>query len=190
MSTVEKITQLSHRIFNTSTNEQNTSRTSNPFAASNFQKNILTEDVFESSKAKESKNVSFTGNLSASSKRIYSTFVGSLSDLGNKFAEGIESIVALGRSVKESIINTWNKIQEFGNKEVRIDLEGAKSILNKEVGSFDGMKQALSMDVTSLFVKPKEREIMKMSKMDPHAEVKPMFAEAVAALESDMVMVA
>ena len=190
MSTVEKITQLSHRIFNTSMNEQNTTRTSNPFAASNFQKNILTEDVFESSKAKESKKVSFTGNLSAGSKRIYSTFVGSLSDLGNRFAEGIENIVALGRSLKEGFVNAWNKIQEIGSKEVHIDMEGAKSILNKEVGSFDGMKKALSMDVTSLFVKPKEREIMKLSKMDPHTEVKPMLTEALAALEADMVMVA
>ena len=52
MTAIEKINQLSHRIFNTSKNEQNTSRTSNPFAASNFQKNILTEDVFVSSKTK------------------------------------------------------------------------------------------------------------------------------------------
>ena len=183
MSTVEKITQLSHRIFNTSTNEQNTSRVSNPFAASNFQKNILTEDVFESSKAKEAKNVSFAGNITAGSKRIYSTFVGSLSDLGNKFYEGIENIVAFGRSVKEGIVNAWNKIQEFGNKE--ISFEGAKNILNKEV-SFEGAKNVLLMDVSSLFVKPKEREIMKMAKMDPHTEVKPMLKEALSALEADM----
>ena len=52
MSTIEKITQLSHRIFNTSVSEKNVARNSNPFAASNFQKNILTEDVFESSKKK------------------------------------------------------------------------------------------------------------------------------------------
>ncbi len=187
MSTVEKITQLSHRIFNTSVNEQNTSRTSNPFAASNFQKNILTEDVFEPSKAKEAKNVSFTGNLSASSKRIYSTFVGSLSDLGNKFYEGIESIVAFGKSVRDGIVNTWNKIQEIGNKE--ISLEGAKNILNKEV-SFEGAKNMLSMDITSLFAKPKEREIAKMAKMDPHSEVKPMLSEALSALEADMVAAA
>lgn len=50
MSAIERINQLSHRIFNTSVTEQNVARTSNPFAASNFQKNILTEDVFESSK--------------------------------------------------------------------------------------------------------------------------------------------
>ncbi len=38
MSTIERLNQFSHRIFNTSQNEQSTSRTSNPFAASNFQK--------------------------------------------------------------------------------------------------------------------------------------------------------
>ncbi len=183
MSTVEKITQLSHRIFNTSANEQNTSRTSNPFAVSNFQKNILTEDVFESSKAKEAKNVSFTGNLSAGSKRIYSTFVGSLSDLGSKFYEGIENIVAFSRKVWDGVVNTWNKIQEIGNKE--INLEGAKNVLNKEI-SLDGAKNVLSMDITSLFAKPKEREIAKMAKMDPHSEVKPMLKEALSALEADM----
>ena len=50
MTAIERINQLSHRIFNTSKSEQQTSRTSNPFAASNFQKNILTEDVFENLK--------------------------------------------------------------------------------------------------------------------------------------------
>ena len=45
MSTVQKLSQLSHRIFNTSVTEKTVARQSNPFAASNFQKNILTEDV-------------------------------------------------------------------------------------------------------------------------------------------------
>ena len=57
MSAIEKINQLSHRIFNTSVTEQNVARSSNPFAASNFQKNILTEDVFESSNEKEKNKV-------------------------------------------------------------------------------------------------------------------------------------
>ena len=85
MSAIEKINQLSHRIFNTSVTEQNVARTSNPFAASNFQKNILTEDVFESSKKKEENKISFTGNLTAHSKRVYSTFVGSINDFGSRF---------------------------------------------------------------------------------------------------------
>ncbi len=183
MSTIERLNQFSHRIFNTSQNEQSTSRTSNPFAASNFQKNILTEDVFESSKAKQNDKVSFTGNLTASSKRIYSTFVGSINDMGSKFYEGIESIKAIYGRVKDSVINTWNKIQEIGNKEVNvnINLDGAKELLTKEYHI---------KDIASAIVGGKNREITRMSKMDPHSEVKPMFQQALEALEADMVMVA
>ena len=170
MSTVQKLTQLSHRIFNTSVTEQNVARTSNPFAASNFQKNILTEDVFESSKKDEKKNISFTGNLTASSKRIYSTFVGSINDFGNKFIEGMEAIKAFGIRMKDSLVNTWNKIHELGNKEV----------------SFDGAKELLSKDITSFFVSSHKKQIDKMAKMDPHSEIKPMFKESLAALEADM----
>lgn len=170
MSTIERLNQFSHRIFNTSKNEQNTSRSSNPFAVSNFQKNILTEDVFVSSKAKQNDKVSFTGNLTASSKRIYSTFVGSINDFGNKFYEGIESIKVLGMKIKDSLVNTWSKIQELGNTEIKLD----------------GAKEVLSRDIKTFFVNSNEREISKMSKMDPHMEVKPMFREALSALEAEM----
>ena len=174
MSAIEKINQLSHRIFNTSVTEQNVARTSNPFAASNFQKNILTEDVFESSKKKEENKISFTGNLTAHSKRVYSTFVGSINDFGSRIYEVIQSLVSLGNKMKEGIVNTWNKIHELGQKEV--SLEGAKDILSRDISSF--------------FVNGREREISKMSKMDPISEIKPMFSEALSALEADMVMVA
>lgn len=170
MSAIEKINQLSHRIFNTSVTEQNVARSSNPFAASNFQKNILTEDVFESSKKDEKKDVSFTGNLTASSKRIYSTFVGSINDFGNKFYEGLESIKALGAKMKEGLVTAWNKIHELGNKEV--SLEGAKDVLTRDISTF--------------FVSGRDKQIAKMAKMDPHTEIKPMLTESLAALEADM----
>lgn len=162
MSTIERLNQFSHRIFNTSKNEQSTSRNSNPFAVSNFQKNILTEDVFVSNKAKQNDKVSFTGNLTASSKRIYSTFVGSINDFGNKFYEGIESIKAVGMKIKDSLVNTWSKIQEIGNTEVNLD----------------GLK--------TLFVNGHDREVSRLSKMDPHMEVKPMLIEALSELEAGM----
>lgn len=168
MSTVQKLTQLSHRIFNTSVTEKSVARHSNPFAASNFQKNILTEDVFESSASKSKLNLN--DKITASSKRIYSTFVGSINDFGNKFYEGIESIKAFGMRMKDSIVNTWNKIHEIGNREV----------------SFDGAKEVLSKDITSFFINKHDREINKLSKMDPHMEVKPMLKEAISALEADM----
>lgn len=171
MSTVQKLSQLSHRIFNTSVTEKNVARQSNPFAASNFQKNILTEDVFESSAGKSKLNLD--NKLTAGSKRIYSLFVGSISDFGNKFYEGIESIKAFGARMKDGIVNTWNKINEIGNREVTIDLSGAKDVLSR--------------DITSFFVNGHDREISKLSKMDPHSEIKPMFKESLAALEADMV---
>jgi len=191
MSTVERISQFSHRIFSTSKTEQSTSRTSNPFAASNFQKNILTEDVFESSQKNNADKVSFTGNLTASSKRIYSTFVGSLNDFGNKFYEGIESIVEFGNRMKNGLVNAWNKIQEIGSREVSMEasITKVKDVLMKE-RSLDGAKKILNADITSFFVNPKEREITKLSKMDPVTEVKPMLTEALSALEADMVKVA
>ena len=102
MSTVQKLSQLSHRIFNTSVTEKTVARQSNPFAASNFQKNILTEDVFESSASKS--NLKMNDKITASSKRIYSMFVGSISDFGNKFYEGIESIKAVTEWKKVSLI--------------------------------------------------------------------------------------
>lgn len=74
--------------------------------------------------------------------------------------------------MKDSLVNTWNKIHELGNKEVTLDLEGAKNVLTR--------------DITSFFVNSHDREISKMSKMDPHSEIKPMFKESLAALEADM----
>ena len=216
MSTVERISQLSHRIFNTSLNEKQVARSSNlnPFVASNFQKNILTEDVYESS-SKKDKNVSFQGNLmNSGSKRIYSTFVGSISNFGSRLAAGIESIIAFGRRMKDNVVNTWRAISEIGNTEVTMDgvknllnkeigsFDGVRNILNKEVGSFDGIKDALTKersmedvkyvltaDIKDIFGKSKDREISRLSKMDP-LEVKPMLANAIHALENDMVMVA
>ncbi len=76
--------------------------------------------------------------------------------------------------MKEGIVNTWNKIHELGQKEV--SLEGAKDVLSRDIKTF--------------FINGQEREISKMSKMDPISEVKPMFSEALSALEADMVMAA
>jgi hypothetical protein len=76
--------------------------------------------------------------------------------------------------MKEGIVNTWNKINEIGQTEIRLD----------------GAKELLSRDITSFFLGGKEREISKMSKMNPHLEVKPMLVDALSALEADMAIVA
>ena len=177
MSTIERIGQLSHRIFNTTTNEQNVRRDSNPFAKSNFQKNILTEDVFESSK----KNVvSFTGlnnGITQGTKRIYSTFVGSIANLGKRFYDGIESIKEFGNRMKEGVVNVFNKAVEIGNTEIHIG-EGFKSGYN-----------IIKENVAGL-VNTRGREVARMAKLDPHTEVKPMLVQSIKALEESMTQAA
>lgn len=173
MSTIEKINQLSHRIFNTTLTEKTVARTSNPFAKSNFQKNILTEDVFESSN-KKTDHTNFTGNITAGTKRIYSTFVGSLTDFGSRIQDGIQAINEFGVRMKDYIVNAWNKVYEIGNKEIHLD----------------GVKNVLNADVTAIFGKSHEKEISRLAKMDPHSEVKPMLSEYLKALENDLVVAA
>ncbi|MBR1424831.1 hypothetical protein IJ579_04635 [bacterium] len=177
MSTVEKISMLRSRIFNSTRTENEVARNSNrtdSFAKSNFQKNILMEDVFQSSKNHNSDKISFTGKLNAGSKRIYSTLVGSISNFGSKIQEGIEAINAFGTRMKNSIVNTWHKISEYGSREIR----------------FDGLKNVLTADISTLFGKSHEREVIKLAKLDPVTEVKPMLTEALAALEADMLKAA
>ncbi len=177
MSTVDRVSQWSHRIFNTSLTETKVRRESNPFAQSNFQKNILMEDVFESSS--KSKSVSFTGlGISQSTKRIYSTFVGSINDFGKRFYEGIKEF---GLRIKSGIVSAWNKVSEIANTEVHIT-EGLKQ-------GYEGVKNILNYDMGSI-INSRGREIAKMSKMEPHTQVKPMFSQALKALETDLVQAA
>ncbi len=172
---INKISSWTNRIFNNTLTENNVRRDSyNPFKKSNFQKNILMEDVFQSSKNHSSEKLNFSGKLNAGSKRIYSTFVGSITNFGNKIQEGIEAINAFGTRMKNNIVNTWHKINEIGSREIKLD--GVKSVLN--------------YDMANLFGKSHEREIAKMAKLDPHTEVKPMLTEALSALEADLAIAA
>ena len=171
---MDRINQLRQRLFNSTKNEENVARSSNPisggsnpFFTSRFQKNILMEgDVFVSNAHK----VNNKYNISESTKRMCSALVGSISDFGKRISDGIESIKQFGSRVKSSVTSAWNKLSEIGNTEIRL---GA-------VGDF------LSQDVTKLFGHSKEREIAKMAKLDPVTEVKPMFAQALSALEKDL----
>lgn len=181
MLSVDKVSQLSHRIFNTSKTEQNIARGSNPFAKSNFQKNILTEDVFESS---NKQNVTFTGlndKIAKGTKRIYSTFVGSINNFGKRFYDGLESIKEFCHSFKNSVSSVWNKIQEVGSTEVNI-IEGLKQ-------GYKWTKSVLSYDMGQL-VNTRERQVAKMAKLDPHTEVKPMLIDSIEALAAEIAQAA
>lgn len=181
MSTIERIGQLSHRIFNTTANEQNVRRESNPFAKSNFQKNVLTADVLELSSKKN--EVSFTGaaKITQGTKRIYSMFVSSISNLGKKFYEGVESIKEFGARMLESATNVFKKVKEIANTEIHVG-EGIKK-------GYNYVKDKLSMDVSDL-VNTRSHHISKMSKMDPQTEIKPLLVEGIKALEEHMLQAA
>lgn len=181
MLSVDKVSQLSHRIFNTSKTEENIARGSNPFAKSNFQKNILTEDVFESS---SKQNVTFTGlndKIAQSTKRIYSTFVGSINNFGKKFYDGIESIKEFGNWIKGGISGAWNKIQEIGNTEIDIT-SGIKH-------GYEYVKNVLTYDMGELF-NSRGKQVARMAKMDPHTEVKPMLIDSIEALAAEIAQAA
>lgn len=171
MSTIEKVSRWSHRIFNTTANEQNVCRSSNPFAKSNFQKNILMEDVFESN---TTKTTGLTGGISQGTKRIYSTFVGSINDFGKKFSESIKDF---GLRMKNGVVGAWNKMCEIGNIEIH-PVEGLKN-------GYNAVKDVLATDMGKLF-NTREKQVAAMAKLDPHSEVKPMLSDAIRALEEEI----
>ena len=98
------IPSIRERLFNTSKHEQTTQRnSSNPFAANSFKGNVLTADVFESS-TKQNNQIAFTGKLKASA------LVGSISGIGERFQNIINSVAAFGHKIKENVVNGWNKL--------------------------------------------------------------------------------
>lgn len=127
------IPSIRERLFNTSKHETSTQRnSSNPFAASSFKGNVLTADVFESSSKKSNNNINFTGKLKASA------LVGSISGIGERFQNMINSVVAFGNRVKESVVNGWNKLNN-----IEISFTPAKE---KAISMYNSVKEkAISM---------------------------------------------
>jgi len=101
------ISGISQRIFNTTKHENTVARSTNPFAASSFKGNVLTADVFESSV--KNNQPAFTGKT----KLMASALVGNISNLGSRINAGIESVVAFGNRMKESVVNIWNRIDSI-----------------------------------------------------------------------------
>ena len=133
------IPSIRARIFNTSKHESSTQRNSNstnPFAASSFKGNVLTADVFESSNNKNDNNINFTGKLKASA------LVGSISGIGEKFQNMINSVVAFGNRIKDNVVNGWNKLNN-----IQISFTPAK---DKAVSMFNSVKDTLNTSVSDL----------------------------------------
>ena len=165
------IAKIGQRIFNTKKKKKTVARSSNPFAASSFKGNVLTADVFESSKQ---------ATAQAKDKLTYSTLVGSLANIGNRFQQGIESVIAFGNRMKEGITNFWNMM-----KTTEVSFEPAKKALNTEI-TFDPVKKAMGTAAESIkenfsriFDKvPTAKQISQM----PIAEIRPMLINEEAAL--------
>jgi hypothetical protein len=143
------IPAIRERLFNTSKHEQMTQRnSSNPFAVSSFKGNVLTADVFESS-SKQNSQPAFTGKLKASA------LVGSISGIGEKFQNIINSAIQFGVKAKNSVVNGWNKLN---NIEVSFDL------MSPMKGLYESAKGACQSAKKVLFEKHQFSDLISNSK--------------------------
>lgn len=160
------IPSIRERLFNTSKHEQTTQRNSNstnPFAASSFKGNVLTADVFESS-SKKADQPSFTGKLKASA------LVGSISGIGEKFHNMIESAKAFGNRMKKWL----NRLNE-----VEISFTPAKE---KAVSIFNSAIEKLTTPVSDLI--PQGVSAKSVSKMDDMIAVRQLATDKIAMWEA------
>lgn len=125
-----KISQTNFSMFKPMSKEERQEVHSNPFGI-NFKGNVLTSDVFESSKPKEASNTSSNpfATVSTKSKMVASAFVGGMNSFNEAFRSRINSIISFGRQVKDSISNSWEKAK---NTEITLDFRSlADSISSK-----------------------------------------------------------
>lgn len=160
------IPSIRERLFNTSKHESTTQRATNPFSASTFKGNVLTADVFESS-AKKNQPI-FTGKLKAG------TLVGSISGIGEKFQNIINSVTAFSNRVKENVVNYWNKLEG-----IEISFNPLKEKMSK---AYDSVREVLGTSVSDLMYQGVSAK--SIAKMDDMAALRTMFADNVAAWEA------
>lgn len=162
------IPAIRERLFNTSKHEQTTQRnSSNPFAASSFKGNVLTADVFESS-AKQS-NPSFTGKLKASA------LVGSISGIGERFQNIINSVTQFGVRIKENVVNGWNKLNG-----IEISFNPLKERMSS---AYNSVKEIMGTSISDL-ISSSSREVKYYSKMQDMQMVRTSLTDAISAWES------
>ncbi|MBQ2610850.1 hypothetical protein IJF81_00500 [bacterium] len=147
------VSEIRGRIFNTTTHEPHVARSSNPFSKVKLG-NVLTADVFDS----QEKNIQ---KYTIKDKLKASALVGSISDFGSKIRAGIESINAFGTRMKESIVNTWNKINDITIEDIGQNI--TKSIYSMfEDKSAKGLSKRPVSELRQMF-KDAEYEISHMA---------------------------
>ncbi len=166
------IPSIRERLFNTSKHEKTTQRNSNntnPFAASSFKGNVLTADVFESSN-KNNNQINFTGKLKASA------LVGSISGIGERFRNMIESAKAFGNRIKDNVVNGWNKLNN-----IEISFAPAKE---KAVSMFNTVKETLGTSVTDLI--SSGISVKSVAKMDDMTAARQLATDKIALWEASV----
>ena len=167
------ISNIRERIFNTSKHEASVARpsnksVSNPFAATSFKGNVLTADVFDSSKSKQP---AFTG----ATKLKASALVGSLSNFGSKIQAGIESIKAFGKRMSNNISNTWQRM-----KDTEITLAPLKdAVVNAKNNMVQGWNAMFEKGISA-------KQIANM----PISEIRPLLSSEVSMAEDAAKLVA
>ena len=160
------IPSIRERLFNTSRHETTTQRSTNPFAASTFKGNVLTADVFESSVKKDTPV--FTGKLKASA------LVGTISGMGEKFQNIINSVAQFGNRIKENVVNGWNKLEG-----IEISLNPLKERMTNIYGS---VKEILSTSVSDLMYQG--TSVKSVAKMEDMTMARNMLKDGIAAWEA------
>lgn len=160
------IPTIRERLFNTSKHEATTQRSTNPFAASTFKGNVLTADVFESST--KNNQPAFTGKLKASA------LVGSISGIGERFQNIINSVAAFANRVKENVVNKWNKLEG-----IEISFNPLKERMNK---AYNSMREVLGTSISDLMYQGVSAK--SVAKMEDMTALRTMFKDNVAAWEA------
>ena len=103
-----------------------------------------------------------------------SALVGSISGIGEKFQNMINSVIAFGNRVKDNVVNGWNKLNNIENS-----FNPAKE---KAVSMFNSVKDTLNTSVSDLI--SSGISVKSVSKMDDMTEARKLMTDNVAAWES------
>ncbi len=148
-----KITNTNFSLFNKPLSKEERQEVhSNPFGI-NFKGNVLTSDVFESSKKIDANNSSTNpfAAVTGKSKMVASAFVGGINSFNEAFRSRLNSIVSFGRQIKDSIANSWEKAK---NTEITLDFrtlaDSISSKFNNQYSVNNLLKQPVD-DLSAMF---------------------------------------
>ncbi len=122
------ISKISQNIFRTKSSDNNANQPAhtNPFGI-NFKGNVLTADIFQSSKPKDASASSTNpfaesfAKASEKSKLFASAIVGNMNSFNNSFKSRMNAVVSFGRQVRDNIAQSWDKAK---NTEITFDFNG------------------------------------------------------------------